>query len=1389
MIQPSRIITMSPYIMGDADNEVNSTVIVTRPAVMDGILPAKDGVYDAHMGTTTDEWRCQTCRNNKPLCPGHYGTYKLRYPVMHPIYITHIIDYLRIICPNCGDLIYSVPANITGNIVSAILKDKKTTSKKCDNCHTYSLVILPVPKTSQNYVTVAMQVADGTVVKNFRGTVETRRLYPADIRKILSRITEATMHKLKRDMWSHPVKMILSSLLILPNTSKPNLDFAGNMRKGVNPCTNMMVNIIRADQLITKDLQVVTIDEDLKIQARDHFIYSLITQSKQANIRDTRLDSITDRFRGKTGRIRGNLLGKRCDESARSTLSGENSLEFDEVGIPIHIAMSITIPEIVRESTMMRLQLYVANGTSTYPGCVSVIRDGRRFDSGKFADMSLEYGDTVERHIINGDIVNFNRQPSNHPFNIMSFRVRVHTGDTLQLNVSICQPFNADFDGDCGNLYFNRGTAAITDIKYLSSVDRFSVSTQSGRSLIGYTQDPILGCSAITKSGAQMSHTTYCNVIGRVKLLKPLPVMAPTLSGRDVLSIGLPVINYMNRPEHYKEQYIGVIKYDPNDIKLDILNGAIRTGILDGSSVGQLKPGSMFRSIQYTHGNRIALDTAFNLQQIASSYLAMQGASVGILDVLPSVDTIAMLDKYISGRLAKTALITEQVLRGAIVPPIGMTTDEFCDIKYADAVAPDQELFNICLSNLDLTTNGFYAMTSSGAKATDDNMLSIVGSKGQISIGQTRIAQLFAYRRTTPHFQQFSHDPLSRGYVADSYMRGLRPQSVVFDCMAARHGFIQTALKTSVVGHQARKNRKCLELHVINNLFQLVKGTRVVQASYGGDGFDCTKLLRVNIPLLDISDAEFATHNHNAPEFARMTHYRSLFIDNILKINRGFNFGGDATREMPFKLDQIYRDIYSRNISGKPTQAAIKMVEEFIADLPYIYTSQTFRKKYKPTYIHTTALQSVIGYIVLGMSFAELTHNNIPDSILPEIFADIRRYCCMAFMPPGTAIGQISALAISEPWVQYTLHSKRRAGISSGTQTDKLTRMVEVLSAKSTAAMCSAHMTLHTRTPMSLFDMQKLANQIHETIFIHLVESYCDLYDPPHNLAYTEYIGEQNTIRAYLQLQSPMYALSDFCCRFVLNRNALNFRNISISHLTNILASSGVYPIAMNINAKSIVFRTYIYMKSIDTHDVLRSVATTREYIMGQLVSGIPGITRTDVNTTTKPSLDASGRIVLEKVHHITTDGSNLAETLFSFAELDPATSTSDSIEEIAQLYGVNAGVQKIIAELYNLDEKVHLRHYTEIADELGFTGKITSSDPGGVKTREPNDILLSAGISDAVRVLTKGAVNSVTNNMDSLTANLLLGQLPRIGTHYNDVCLNEQFITENKHATLDDMF
>ena len=391
-------------------------------------------------------------------------------------------------------------------------------------------------------------------------------------------------------------------------------------------------------------------------------------------------------------------------------------------------------------------------------------------------------------------------------------------------------------------------------------------------------------------------------------------------------------------------------------------------------------------------------------------------------------------------------------------------------------------------------------------------------------------------------------------------------------------------------------------------------------------------------------------------------------------------------------------------------------------------------------------------------------------------------------MQPGCAIGQIAALAISEPWVQYTLHSKRRAGVISGTQTDKMTRMVEILSARTTEGMTCAHMTLYTKKPMALLDIQKLSHRIHETLFEHLVESYCDLYDPPHTLAYPPYLDEQASILASLSMSPPMYALSDFCCRFVLNRTALNFRNITVDNILAMLANSGVYPIAMNINAPLLVVRVYLYLKTIDTHDILKSLTSTREYIMSQLVSGIAGIRRTYVSAKMNLVRNSEGKLISEKINYITTDGTNLCETLFNFPELDTTRSTSDSIREITGMYGINAGVQKIISELYLLNENVHIRHYMEIADELGYTGTITSTDTSGVRHREPSDVLLASGISDAVRVLTKGAVCGIVNKMESATANLMLGQMPKIGTHYNGVCINEAFVRENVLANLDDL-
>jgi len=165
--------------------------------------------------------------------------------------------------------------------------------------------------------------------------------------------------------------------------------------------------------------------------------------------------SVSERLKGKTGRIRGNLMGKRVDFSARTVITSDPNLGLDELGVPIKIAMNITFPEVVTDFNIDKLTKLVRNGREVYPGA-NFILPHNTYELGKKSKIDLRYrkrsiklhnGDIVERHIIDNDPVLFNRQPSLHKMSMMCHRIKVIKDEllnTFRLNVTVTTPYNAD---------------------------------------------------------------------------------------------------------------------------------------------------------------------------------------------------------------------------------------------------------------------------------------------------------------------------------------------------------------------------------------------------------------------------------------------------------------------------------------------------------------------------------------------------------------------------------------------------------------------------------------------------------------------------------------------------------------------------------------------------------------------------------------------------------------------------------------------------------------------------------------------------------------------------------------------------------------------------------
>ena len=190
------------------------------------------------------------------------------------------------------------------------------------------------------------------------------------------------------------------------------------------------------------------------------------------------LKSIKQRLEGKEGRIRSNLMGKRVDYSARSVITPDPNINIDELGVPKKIAMNLTFPEVVSEYNIERLQKLVNNESFYISGAKYIMfKKSNQTDYLEYSKNSqIEIGDTVHRHLLNGDIVLFNRQPSLHKLSMMAHKVRVMEYNTFRLNVSVTTPYNADFDGDEMNMHVPQSIQTQTELKCLVSMPLHVIS-------------------------------------------------------------------------------------------------------------------------------------------------------------------------------------------------------------------------------------------------------------------------------------------------------------------------------------------------------------------------------------------------------------------------------------------------------------------------------------------------------------------------------------------------------------------------------------------------------------------------------------------------------------------------------------------------------------------------------------------------------------------------------------------------------------------------------------------------------------------------------------------------------------------------------------------------
>jgi len=820
---------LSPQVI-----EAMSVVKVVNPELYDADgYPIDGGLMDLRMGVINPGMRCRTCGERVKECPGHFGFVKLARPSIHVKYVPWIYRLLKITCRDCGRVMLSdeeidkLKAELKTDkplellFVARKMGSPKTASnrKKCPHCSV---------KKKQIRLNKPYTFYEGK-----------KKLTPIDIREWLERVSdEDLMLSGFNPLAGRPEWMILTLVPVPPVTVRPSITLESGT-KSEDDLTHKLGDLVRANQRLYENLSAgapeIIIDDlwDLLQYHVTTFFDNNISQIPPARHRSGRpLKTLSARIKSKQGRFRKNLAGKRVDFSARSVISPDPFIKINEVGIPKLMALELTIPERVNEWNVNWLKTFIKNGSVKYPGANYVITpDGKRKkitpESQEVILEELEPGYVVERHLINGDPVLFNRQPSLHRMSMMVHKTRILDNKTLRLNLCVCPPYNADFDGDEMNLHVPQSPEARAESRMLLDVTKHLVTPRYGLPLIGLINDHILGAYLLTQDDVRLSREEAMNLLMIAGVSTELK--SKEVTGRELFSFLLP-----------KDFDFELKTSDGNHVQ--IKKGKLVSGYINKKCVGA-GDGLLLQHLIRSYGPKVAADFINKATILFIMYLQSVGVTIAPSDSDLPVEGVKKIKSTLDYYKGKVRALIEDYRAGKIMAYPGKTKRETLEFKILASLSKAR---NKCTHIVQdhLNDNGTVLIAESGARGKLLNLSMVAACIGQMALRGKRIIKGY-YERALPHFDRNDLSAEPHGFSSHGYKAGLNVYEFFFHSIAGRNSLMDTSMRTPKSGYLQRR--------LINALQDIKVGfdgtvrdsnDHIIQFKYGEDGVDVSKTIK-----------------------------------------------------------------------------------------------------------------------------------------------------------------------------------------------------------------------------------------------------------------------------------------------------------------------------------------------------------------------------------------------------------------------------------------------------------------------------------------------------------------------------------------------------------------
>jgi len=839
MIMQTEVIDYIKFgILSPDDAKRMSVVKLTVPDTYneDG-YPIEGGLLDQKMGVIDPGLLCKTCGARAKSCPGHFGRIELVRPVIHSEFSKVIYMILQSTCRSCHRLLLS-DQHIAeyGSALTKLEESAENDAPETEESGDVEQGSVAMLKRLKNMKKCERCGAAKGKLKFSAPTyfyVDEYKLKPDEIRDLLAQVSQDDLNVLGIDAkMSRPEWLILSVLLVPPVNVRPSITLESGERSE-DDLTHKLVDIMRINLRLEQNLnagapQIIIDDlwELLQYHVTTYFNNETASIPPARHRSGRALKTLAQRLKGKEGRFRYNLSGKRVNYSARTVISVDPNINLDEVGVPLEIASKLTVPFYVTTWNLEKAKELLAR--AEYPMVINVIaKDGKRK---RVIDLNreelikeLQVGDILERQLMDGDITLFNRQPSLHRVSIMSHKAKVLVGKTFRMNYCVTAPYNADFDGDEMNLHVPQNLEAQAEAKHLMSPQYQIFSPRDGDVIITNNEDGITGMYLLTKDDTYLTKEQAVYILSIAKIYElPKPGKDGLYRGKDIFSALLP--KGMN--------FEGKSGRMPFVVK----GGKLTEGVITKDTYGRGN-NKFFVAMGKEYGYEVLKDFLFTSSKVADAFVTLMGVTVGVREYTTSKKLEEERVRLLQETFGKINKLIEDYKNRKLEPLIGYTLRQSLERMIIAELNMVRDMAGETLLKYETSENSAVEMARSGSRGSILNieqMTMFLGQQATLSGG--RIRRGYYSNRVLPHIVPGDIRPGARGFVATCYYSGLAPTDLFMHAVGSRSSEVYKALLTARSGYLYRRLSNALQDFCVDSDYSVRDANgNLVEIMYGGD--------------------------------------------------------------------------------------------------------------------------------------------------------------------------------------------------------------------------------------------------------------------------------------------------------------------------------------------------------------------------------------------------------------------------------------------------------------------------------------------------------------------------------------------------------------------------